>query len=549
MISIGTRSSRLALAQAEQVAHELEERGFATELVSTDSLGDRRRSMPVHELGVAGAFTAGLERALLADEVDLAVHSLKDLPVEQPEDLTLAAVLERGTAADALLVRSEAHAEAEEEEEGLPLAEGARVATSGPRRQSQLLAERSDLAIVNVRGNVDTRVAKLRQGFFDALVTARVALDRLELDLADLHVHDLDPDRFPPAPGQAAIAVQAREGSRAAKAAKALDHAATRTAVATERRLLAAIGGGCGLPLGAHVEPEADAWRLRATFAGHGWDLADRGRLRRVEATAEDAGTLPEQVLDDVAAIQPRPTRPPYEPASAPEGPPVLVVASEPTARSWAAVLHEAGQPAEPLPTRRFTPTDPDAEATPDVAAADWIVATSPRAAEPLAGLLDDALDAYIAAVGPATARALQTRGLPCHLLGPEATGESLAEAIADVHEGTDGRVLLAQSDVVHGDAARQLEQAGFTVEGWQAYATEEQPVDLSSLAATLTAPAAIVMSARNAHTLAQADIDEIAERIVAIGPSTAEALREMGIDPLVASAPRPDAVLEVLDG
>ena len=530
MIAIGTRTSRLARAQAEQVQRALADAGHATELVPTDTFGDRDAHAPVHELGVAGAFTTRLEAGLQAEEIDLAVHSLKDLPTEPSPGLEIAAVLDRGRPGDVLIVRPHAWAPGASP----PIEEGARVATSGPRRRSQLLAER-DVTVATLRGNIDTRIAKLRAGRFDALVTASVVLDRMELALDDLHVHHLDPQAFPPAPGQAAITVQAREDSPAAHHARALDHEPTRRAVDAERRLLAELGGGCGLPLGAWVRPAADGWRLSATFAGHGWDPTHEARLVRREAVEP----TPQACLDTVEGnLSPEltPRRPALATTPVPEGEPVLVVASQRTAREWSARLREAGRAAYPVPTRAVEPTPTPAPAT---AGIDWIAVTSPDAAAPLAEALDD-VDAEIAAVGPTTGRRLQAEGLPCHLVAPDHDGASLARALAEI--APQARVLLAQADTTHGDLAQGLREGGLAVEAWTAYEVREHPPRFPE-AVDLPARAAVVTSPRNAAALADAEPDPVAETRIAIGPSTADRLRELGLEPVTADRPTPDSV------
>ncbi len=545
MIRIGSRTSRLALAQTLQVAQRLGEADIETEIVPSDTLGDRCAKRPVHELGVAGAFTTALEAALLRNEIDLAVHSLKDLPTQTRESLSLPAILERGRAKDVLLLGPAAC------DEALPLglAGGARVATSGPRRRSQLLAVREDLALVDVRGNVDTRVAKLREGRFDALVTAGVVLDRIELELGDLVVHPLSIERFPPAPGQAAIAVQARQGSRAQALVARLDHAPTRTAVKAERGLLARLGGGCGLAFGAHVRPSptgGEGWRLDATFAGHGWNPTCKPLLRRQHRTGLRIEGLLHEAIKTLATIEPQPRRPRLEEAPSPPGEPVLVIASRPTARQWAAVLREGGYPAVPVVTKRFEPADPPtASQRARLRQVDWIAVTSRQAAKPLARALEDQpLDAYVAAVGPATARALQGQGLPCHVIAPEATGASLGEELARLARGE--HVLLVQAEDAYGGARDRLAKAQLELDIWKAYVAREQDVDLETIDAELPASTAIVTSPANVQALPQAP-EELAERYVAIGPSTAQALREIDLEPAVAERPRPEAVLEVL--
>ncbi len=543
-LRVGTRTSRLAQAQAEQVAERLTEHGHAVQLVPLTSQGDETRSIPIHRLGVAGAFTARLEHALVEGEVDLAVHSLKDLPLESQAGLTLPAILPRGPAEDALILRPGIHAPGAED---LPLKPGARVATSGPRRQSQLLSLRPDLCVVNVRGNVDTRLGKLRDGWFDALIMAYVAVDRADLDTAGLEVHRLDLKRFPCAPGQAAIAVQAREASKAAEAAAALDHPMTRTTVRLERAVLGELGGGCGLPLGAWAGWRGDRWHVASTYAGTAWTPADDPVVHRLHLDGRYASKLAREAADRLKTVDATPGR--TEAPQPPAGRPVLVVASQPTTRKYLAHLQGHGLDVIPVPTRRFTPSDPATGPTRDqLDAVSWIGVTSQQAVDPLAALLgDDLPDAYVAAVGPATAAALQGAGLPCHLVAPDHTAASMADEMIRLEAPDPGRVLLALGDHAVDQAPQRLEAAGARVLRWTAYETEPLPVDLDDLDGTLPARAALVMSPRNAASLPLDDPAAVADAFVAIGPSTAQALREHGIDPIVPDRPTPEALLEVI--
>lgn len=543
MIRVGTRSSRLALAQASEVVEGLQAQAVPIEIVTLETLGDRNRTTPVHELGVAGAFTSGLERHLHAGEIDLAVHSLKDLPIEEAHGLEVAAILPRGSPGDMLLVSPEAH----DPEQKLPLFERARVATSGPRRQSQLLAARPDLSIVNVRGNVDTRVDKLRAGWFDALVTARVALDRMDLDTSPLRVCDLEPEDYPPAPGQAAIAVQARAGSKPARIAARLEDPQTRRAVDAERKLLGHLGGGCGLPVGAWIRKAGDRWSLDATFAGHGWTPASRPRVKRIHREGSTPSELLNEAQRSLVDGQAQPRRPELSDVDKPSGEPGLVVASEPTARSWAALLQTQGQPALPAATQAVEPTDPTPAARRRLDQADWVAVTSRQAAAPLAeASRGEPLDAYVGAVGHASARALQRQGLPAHVVAPEATGKSLAREIARLAEAG-ARVLLAQGDTVHGGLREGLVDEALDVDPWVAYRTQRTPLQADDLDVDLPAPFALVMSPRNAQIMAESASEPIAHRYVAIGSSTAAALEDLGLPAEVAPAPSPQAVLEVI--
>jgi hydroxymethylbilane synthase len=209
-------------------------------------------------VGGKGAFLKEIEEALLAREVDLAVHSLKDVPTSLPAGLHLCAFLERADPRDALISRTGVGLEA--------LPSGARVGTTSLRRQAQLRARRPDLQIHDLRGNVDTRLRRLQAGDFDAILLAMAGLTRL--GRAAEVSEALAPEVLLPAPGQGAIALECRlDDATTAAAAAALHHVPTAAAVQAERAFLAALGGGCNVPLGAFAEPHAEGLRLRALVA------------------------------------------------------------------------------------------------------------------------------------------------------------------------------------------------------------------------------------------------------------------------------------------
>jgi len=287
MTVIGSRGSDLALWQARHVRDLLAARaGLATEIRVIQTAGDRIQDVQLAAIGGKGFFTKEIEDALLAGEIDLAVHSHKDLPTESPPGLAVAAVPERGPVEECLLVRAQAWDEAAP---AMPLREGALVGTGSLRRSSQLLGLRPDLRTEDLRGNVPTRVRKAAAGRYDAILLARAGLERLALDVAPLRRHTFAADVFVPAPAQGALAVQLRDGparrdgdADLARAVAALHHAPTARAVAAERLLLAALEGGCNLPLGAHAVTAGDRIRLVATLG-----QAD-GSVRRCVAEADD---------------------------------------------------------------------------------------------------------------------------------------------------------------------------------------------------------------------------------------------------------------------
>ncbi len=270
---LGTRGSALATAQSGWVARKLEEvTGEPVELVIIKTRGDAITDRPLKLVGGKGLFTKEIEVALLDGSVDFAVHSMKDMPTEDPEGLIIAAIPEREDPRDVLVGATMAD-----------LHEGDVVGTGSARRRSQLAVKAPGLDIQGIRGNVDTRIHKQRSGQYKAVVLAAAGIRRL--GRGDEITEALDPSWMIPAVGQGALAVQAREGDeRVLSALAALDHADTRRTVVVERAFLAALGGGCSIPAAAHATLVDGGVRLDAFLA-----TEDETRhLRRSETWSED---------------------------------------------------------------------------------------------------------------------------------------------------------------------------------------------------------------------------------------------------------------------
>jgi hydroxymethylbilane synthase len=267
-LRLGTRRSALALAQSGRVARALEAAhpGLAVELVGIVTTGD---VVPgdLAEAGGKGLFTLELERGLLDGSLDLAVHSLKDLPVHLPEGLLVAAFPERADPRD-VLVSEEAV-----DLDGLPA--GAVVLTGALRRRAQILRRRPDLVVEPIRGNVDTRLRKWRESGAAGVILAAAGLERLGLQ--GLPAHPIAADILLPAPGQGTLALEVRAGSRAEALCRALNHAVTAQTAEAERRVVTAFGGDCTLPLAAWARPEGDRLRLSALLATPDGRHAARG--------------------------------------------------------------------------------------------------------------------------------------------------------------------------------------------------------------------------------------------------------------------------------
>ncbi|MCE3258495.1 MAG: hydroxymethylbilane synthase [Bacteroidetes bacterium] len=256
-IIIGTRGSELALWQANYTKSLLEEKGYKIELKIISTEGDRTQqwNTSFDKLEGKGFFTKELEEALLKKDIDLAVHSHKDLPTESPSGLLVAGVSKREDPSDVLLIRKENV----DENQKWNLKKNAIVGTSSARRKSQLLAFRPDVEIKDLRGNVPTRINKLRNGDYDAILLATAGVERLELDLDDLHSEKLNPEEFVPAPAQGVLAWQIREDDdQLLSVIDTISDFDVLVKINIERRILNLFDGGCQLPLGAYCDTEED---------------------------------------------------------------------------------------------------------------------------------------------------------------------------------------------------------------------------------------------------------------------------------------------------
>lgn len=250
---IGTRGSALALAQADKVAAMLRERGFETRRKIIKTSGDAFTDRPLHEVPGVGAFVRELDDRMLDGEIDIAVHSMKDIPTERPDELAIAAVLERDSPLDVLLTNDGSTLD--------ELAEGAIIGTTSMRRRAQLLRYRPDLEIQDLRGNINTRRRKLEEGQYDGILLAEAGLQRMgwELDVARL-----DPDNFCPSANQGTIVVVTTRDTESHKAVSLLDHPLTNLETKLERIVIGILGGGCLVPIAAFANREGSGMRIRA---------------------------------------------------------------------------------------------------------------------------------------------------------------------------------------------------------------------------------------------------------------------------------------------
>jgi hydroxymethylbilane synthase len=284
MLTIGSRGSQLALWQAHYIAGQLAEAGFETQIQIIKTTGDHLQTASLTQAGGKGLFTKEIEEALFAGEIDLAVHSLKDLPTESPAGLSIAAVPKRANPFDVIVGERLANLE-----------RGAIIGTSSPRRAAQLRVLRPDVRILPIRGNVDTRLKKCHAGDFDAILLAAAGLERL--GWADEIAEIFTPEQICPAPGQGALGIQTRDHGEALEICGRLNHAPSNQAVTAERAVLSGLGGGCQLPVGAFAEVSGDTLSISGVVVA-----PDRPFLIRSQTAgkAKDAEELGRWVADDL---------------------------------------------------------------------------------------------------------------------------------------------------------------------------------------------------------------------------------------------------------
>ncbi len=545
-LRIGSRGSALAKWQAQHIAARLAKLGAATEIFYIKTSGDRAPQAGISQFGVKGVFIKEIEDALLDGRIDLAVHSLKDVPTEMPISLVFPSICEREDPRDALISANGAKLE--------KLETGSRVGTSSLRRQAQLRRARPDLEFIEMRGNVDTRLRKLDEGEYDAIVLAKAGLDRL--GLGERITEILSPDVCLPAVGQGALAIEACVAKEDLLALLAqLDHAPTRAAVTAERALLREVEGGCQIPLGAWARVEGGVLVLDARIVS--LDGEDCVR-KQVSGPVTDPDGLGVRAARELLAAgagrilrSARRESPAMESGFA-EGQPlaglrIVVTRAPEQSRDLTQRLSNLGANVISLPAIAFEdPHDlqPLDAAIQQLASFDWLLFTSSNAARffarrcralgfEISALRNRERPLFVAAVGPATSEAAAAEGFVVGHMAEEFRSAELARELNDQLRGRS--VLLPRSDLAAPDLAEALRNAGAEVTEVVAYRTVPTSTaapEALELARRGDVDVICFFSASAFHHLADR-IGDAAMRhitIAAVGPVTASAIRAAGL-------------------
>lgn len=519
-MKIGTRGSDLALWQARHVRALLQEVcGIDAELVIIHTSGDKDLETPFVGMTGKGFFTKEIEDALLSGQVDLAVHSLKDLQTVMPDGLMLGAVPERADRRDILLIRKEAFAA----DRPLRIKTGAKVGTSSARRVAQLRFLRPDLVLEPLRGNVPTRVRKLREGKYDAILAASAGLDRLELPLDEFHVYRLPESLLIPAPAQGALGLQIRERDEVTKEAVAkLDSSALRGIVYLEREVLRRLEGGCQLALGTAAEKTEHGYRL-ATFLGNDSPESPK-RVVLNGFNTED------MILAAVAYVK-------GEPQSTVDGHPNVWITREPErASAFRGPLPGTFEVTAVPVFTAIEAGDPDQlkRTIQNLASYDWVMFTSQVTVREFHHLMNEYGVKWNnatrrAAVGKKTARAMGELGWKVDFVGDVADAVSLAEQFAQENKGQIGKVLFPCGQAAGNDLEAGLASSATQMERLVCYDMIPHP-QLTSVIRGLPDPDAIVFTSPQAARFLLKERPLSKDTLaVSIGPATSETLLSLG--------------------
>ncbi len=535
---VGTRGSKLALIQTQLVIDALKQHApdAQVDIAIIKTEGDRNRNDSLTTLGGRGVFVRDIEERLLAGEIDCAVHSLKDLPTTQPDGLRLVAVLERADPRDAFVSAKYSSLQ--------DLPHGAHVGSSSLRRAAQLLTLRPDLRISDIRGNVDTRLRKLDEGEYDAIVLAAAGLMRMNLQSRITQIFTLD--EMLPAVAQGALVVECRaDDARMSALLALLDHAPTRAAITAERAFLRALGGGCQLPIAAYAEIDGNELCLRGLVSQPDGQRCVRDTIRGETKRAQSLGAqLAERVmangareLMETSALTPNPS-PKLGEGRRGEGKPLTGKRIAVTrAREQAAELSEKLRALGALPIEvpmieiappaDFAPLD---DAIKHIMRYDWLVFSSANGVKYFWQRLEDCQLRLprIAAVGPKTAEALRANGLRVDAMPAEYLASELASALGEM---AGQRILLLQPDSAPSDLGEALRARGALVEAVVAYRTLPAsnvqlftPSDIDVITFASASAATNFARVLNGQTLPSHVC------VACIGPSTAQAARDAGL-------------------
>ncbi len=518
-VIIGTRGSDLALWQAHHVKDKLAEQQIESQIKIIKTKGDQIQHLSFDKIEGKGFFTKEIEQALLDQNIDLAVHSYKDLETTQPKGLCIGATLERAHVADVLIV----HPSAIDRTQMFGLKQNAKVGTSSARRKSQMLFFRPDVQIEDLRGNVPTRIEKCKESKYDAIILAKAGVDRLEIDLSDFHLHTFDARNFVSAASQGALALQCRSNdNKLIEVLERINHVKDALSVNLERSVLKSFNAGCQVPLGIYAQPNQDHFNLWVSKAKE----ADSTPIQ-VFLSGKDTQEMANQALEKTLnPIKKTLLWPKEESSEAPHF----------------KMLKTAGIT---IKTQEFIQTKV-LKSTIDLSNFQWVFFSSKKGVDAFFEntSIESISKLKIGAIALDTANYLQTKGCTVDFIGKENSTQASAEKFANTVSKQE-RVFFPISNISIKTAQRNLSPDQYQEQViYQTFLTN-QTIDISGVDAICFLSPSAVESFYDQHKTTPNHIT-----LFSIGEKTTHALREKGVEHITTSyAPNSMALARTILG
>lgn len=533
-ITIGTRGSELALAQANLVKELIESNlSYEVDIKVISSIGDKDQISQLHAFRGMGVFTSSIEKELLENKIDLAVHSLKDLPIDNTKGLYLPALLKRHSPGDVILIKESVLIS----DSPLQVTKGLRVATGSPRRQSQILAMDPNCIPVDIRGNVNTRISRLKTGFIDAIIMAEAVFDRINLQIPEgIRKISLPMDNFPCAPGQGSIAIQARVGEL--NDLKILDHEITNIAVSAERQILSQIGGGCDISFGLCISYQNKQWIANASIAPESWNPSMEVSLSRAHIYGNSIEEIKEKLMSIYLPISQSTNSNGIDKLT--KARKIIIARNQKDSKKYKDKIDQSiNAVVASVPVFEYNLDYTMLENANLIQAwknTEWVVLTSQRPIEffYLLSKMFERSPVRIATVGPSTTAQLRSFGFPIHLVASGSV-QNLKDLLAEAREIYPGNVLF-----LHGNEVTDYPSEDAL--SFQVYSTE-----IKELMLPFRPDEIIVFSKRSAETILNTIGSDGAKRWIAIGNTTGEFLKGKVDELEIADQPTPQGVINAL--
>ncbi len=561
MLRIGARDSFLSRTQTNMVIKELEKKGIHTKFIPLKSKGDLNTNIPLHHFSTVGVFTTIVEKALLENEIDIGIHSLKDLPTIISPGLKITPVLKREDPRDILIIKKENI----EDQKTIKLKEGTRIGTGSLRRQAQLLNQNPFSIPIDIRGNIETRIGYIKKGWVDGIILAKAGIDRAKITLPEeTIVIPLPLNKYPTSPGQGILAAQYREKDpEIENILRKIIHYETLKQAQVERAILKSIGSGCTVPLGVSTyKTEDHLYEISIAYAKNNWKQQyipelityhEKGTLEEfLEKTEKISNYIQENaekiLLGGSNAIDKKTKNDYY----------VLISRDTNNDILTSEIEKETGAQISSIEFFRYDITDPRQvinEVKPLLRDTQWVVITSKRAVPALKRVYQDIKKSKknkvkIAAVGESTAREIRKHDLPVHFVPTRHTSRSLAEELLKIDSQLKQVIhLTAQEPLPH--LKETLENNGVNVFQIITYnkIKLEKPIT-KNFPKNKTFEVAVIFSPSQAREVISFARENslVIKNWVAIGPTTAKALKKEGVGSvLFPNSTSIKAILEVL--